>query len=318
MVYGTLNFTLVVATAMAILSVPLALLFSWLWARPLGRRLSTLTQASRRFAAGEFSVRVRDQHRDEVGELGRQFDDMAGALEQNVGVLRDMVQRNAELAQQAEQAAIQAERVRLSRDLHDAIAQRLFSLSVSTATLPDLIRRDQQQGIEQARTIASMAEQTLLDLRALLLDLRPSNVLQRGLVEAIRSLCSEWQKSSHATTDCSLMLTGKHIPAPIEDVIYRVTQEALSNVARHANSSSVHVSLVEGQRQITLSITDDGTGFDPASVVSHGKFGLISMRERAQSIGGSIAIESDTARGTTLRMTLPREEIETFETSEAS
>src|SRR6185436_15433223 len=111
------------------------------WARPLGRRLSTLTQASRRFAAGEFSVRVRDRNRDEVGELGRQFDDMAGVLEQNVGVLRDMVQRNAELAQQAEQVAIQAERVRLSRDLHDAIAQRLFSLSVSTATLPDLIQR---------------------------------------------------------------------------------------------------------------------------------------------------------------------------------
>jgi signal transduction histidine kinase len=152
-----------------------------------------------------------------------------------------------------------------------------------------------------------MAEQTLLDLRALLLDLRPSNVLQRGLADALRSLCSEWQNSYRAPTDCTLMLTGRHIPAPIEDVIYRVAQEALNNVARHANPSSVHISLVEGQRQLTLSVTDDGKGFDPEEEAGHGKFGLISMRERAQSVGGNIAIESDTARGTTLRMTLPRE-----------
>jgi NarL family two-component system sensor histidine kinase LiaS len=306
-IYGNVAFIVAVSLTIAVLAVPLALAMAWLWARPLGHRLSTIAQASRRFANGEFQVRINDPSHDEVGDLAHQFDDMADMLEQNVSVLRDMAQRNAELAQQAEQAAIQAERVRLSRDLHDAIAQRLFSLSVSTASLPDLIQRDQIQGVEQARAIASIAEQTLLDLRSLLLELRPSSVMQRGLSEALNALCDEWQTAYHLLVECSLMLTGKYIPAAIEDVLYRVAQEALNNVAKHAKAKSVQLSAVEGQRQITLSVTDDGQGFADTMSRANGKFGLISMQERARSVGGSLVIESDTSRGTTIRLTLPLE-----------
>ncbi len=306
-VYGNLQFMLVVSVTIALLSVPLALALALLWARPLGRRLSTISEASRKFAAGDLKVRVSDPHHDEVGVLAHQFDDMADTLDHNVSVLRDLAQRNAELSQQAEQAAIQAERVRLSRDLHDAIAQRLFSLSVSTASLPDLIQRDQVEGVEQARTIASIAEQTLLDLRSLLLELRPSSLMQRGMAEALRTLCDEWQTAYQILVECTLVLTGKYIPATVEDVLYRVAQEALANVAKHARAKSVHLSVVEGQRQITLSVTDDGCGFEETATATSGKFGLMSMRERARAVGGNLVIESDTAQGTTVRLTLPLE-----------
>lgn len=306
-VYGNGPFMIVVAGAMAILSIPVALVLALLSARPLARRLSKIAKASQQFAAGDMSVRVRDRNRDVVGNLAQRFDDMADALAQNVGVLRELAQRNAELTQQAEQSAIQAERVRLSRDLHDDIAQRLFSLSVSSAALPDLIRHDQQTGVAQATAIALLAEQTLLDLRALLVELRPSSVLQRGLAEALQRLVSDWQATNHIPVDCTLMLTGNHVPASVEDALYRIAQEGLNNIAKHAHASSVQVSLVEGKRQITLSITDNGQGFAPAEGTHQGKFGLISMRERAQAVGGSLAIESDTTRGTTLRITLPLE-----------
>ncbi|MBX3063691.1 MAG: histidine kinase [Anaerolineae bacterium] len=304
-IYGTGKFTLVVATAMALISLPVGWLLAWLTVRPIARRLNHVMKTSRQFAAGDFSSRVQDHTPDKVGDLGRQFDDMADGLEQNMITLREMAQRNVELAQQVEKTAVQAERIRLSRDLHDAIAQRLFSLSVSTATLPDLINRDQVQGAQQASVIAEMAEQTLLDLRALLVDLRPSSVVQRGLAEAMESLCEEWQTSHRVPVECSVMLTGRRVPATIEDVIYRVAQEALSNVAKHTHASQVHVSLVETPRKMTLSVTDNGPGFDSESASRTGKFGLLSMRERARSVGGDISIESDTARGTTIRMTLP-------------
>lgn len=288
--------------SIAVPAIPIALIIASLLVRPQLRRLSTIADVSRRFSNGELQVRVNDRRQDEVGNLAQQFNDMADGLEQNIYTLRDLVQRNADLAQQAEEAAIQAERVRLSRDLHDAIAQRLFSLSVSASTLPNMIQKDQQKGVIQASAIAELAETTLLDLRSLLLELRPSSLLQRGLPEALRSLCDE----STVEAECSLILTGHYIPAPIEDILYRIAQEALNNANKHAEASSVSVSVVEGKRQLTMSISDDGKGFDPA-VRGNGKFGLMSMRERANSVGGELTIETNPTRGTTVQIVLPIE-----------
>jgi len=306
-IYGTASFMGVVGGAMAVLSVPVALVLALLLARPQTRRLSKIAQISRSFAGGALDERVQDKSQDDVGKLARQFDDMADALEQNIYALRDLAQRNADLAQQAEQAAIQSERVRLSRDLHDAIAQRLFSLSVSTSTLPEMIQTNQEKGIQQARIIASLAEQTLLDLRALLVELRPTNLIQRGLSDALHTLCHEWQITHHIPVECSLMLSGRHIPSAVEDTIYRVTQEALNNVAKHAQAESVHVSLVEGQKQITFSVSDSGRGFLVPVTAGNGKFGLNTMQERARAVGGHLTIESDAGRGTTVQMILPLE-----------
>ncbi len=304
---GNVPFVTAVSITTAVLAIPVGLLLAWLFVRPVTRRVLRIAKASQQFAAGNLATRVQDKHGDEVGQMARQFDGMADTLEQNVGVLRELAQRNADLTRQAEEAAIQAERVRLSRDLHDDIAQRMFSLSVSTATLPAAIERDQTQAVAQAEAIAALAEQTLLQLRALLVELRPSQVLQRGMAEALQILCSEWSATYNIPVDCSIMLTGQRIPAGVEDVLYRVAQESLNNVAKHAQAGSVQVSLVEGRRQITLSTTDDGRGFDLASASSSAKFGLISMRERAHSLGGSLSVESDTAQGTTIRLSLPLE-----------
>lgn len=305
LIYGYGNVLAVQTVATALLSIPVALVLTWLFVRPTSRRIKAVMNTSKRFAEGDLAARVQDSQGDEVGQLAQQFDDMAAALEQNIGALRDLAQRNAELAQEAEQAAIQAERARLSRDLHDAIAQRLFSLSMSTTTLPGIIVEDRERGIQQAKVIAELAERTQLDLRALLTDLRPANVMQRGLSEALQTLCVEWQRVSLIPVDCSLVLSGKHIPSAVEDTVYRITQEALSNITKHARAHRVHISLLEGQRQMILSVSDDGVGFDPTSITGSGRFGLMSMRERASAVGGQLMIESDPERGTTLQVRLP-------------
>jgi two-component system, NarL family, sensor histidine kinase LiaS len=305
LIYGYRDMLLFEVLTHGGLGIPVALLLAALIARPQIRRLSAITQTSRKFAAGNLDTRVSDRHRDEVGQLAQQFDDMADALQQNIGALRDLAQRNGELAQQAEGLAIQAERTRISRDLHDAIAQRLFSLSMSTAALPELIAQDRDRGVEQAKAIARLAEQTQLDLRGLLLELRPTTVLQHGLSSAMRALCEEWGHVNHIPADCDVILTGRHIPAVIEDALYRIAQEALSNIARHAHATRVHVSLVEGQRQIILSVTDNGVGFRSDAPHTSGRFGLTSMRERARSVGGELIVESTPAAGTTIQATLP-------------
>jgi two-component system, NarL family, sensor histidine kinase LiaS len=287
------------------LGVPVALILAALIARPQLRRLAAISRISRRFAQGQLKARVDDHHPDEIGKLAQQFDDMADTLEQNIGALRDLAHRNGELAQQAEQLAIQAERNRISRDLHDAIAQRLFSLSMSTAALPDTITHDREKGIEQAKMIAKLAEQTQLDLRALLLELRPTTVVEKGLAEALRGLAADWQSVNGIAVECSLILNSRRIPGVVEDAVYRITQEALSNIAKHAHATSVQISLIGGQRQMILSISDNGVGFEPDIAKSNGHFGLTSMRERALSVGGELVIESDEMHGTTVQTTLP-------------
>jgi NarL family two-component system sensor histidine kinase LiaS len=163
-----------------------------------------------------------------------------------------------------EETAIQAERLRLARDLHDDIAQQLFSLSAQAAALSEQFARDPTQAAQQANAVAALADQTLLDLRAILVDLRPTQVIQRGLAEALQDLCQRWQAAHGIPVECAIALAGRYLPNGVVDGIYRVAQENLSNVAKHAQAHAVVVSLVEGQRQITLSMTDDGHGFDPA------------------------------------------------------
>jgi len=142
-------------------------------------------------------------------------------------------------------------------------------------------------------------------LRAILVDLRPSQVRQRGLAEALQELYQRWQAAQGIPVETAIVLAGRYLPSGVEDGIYRVAQESLSNVAKHAEAHAVFVSLVEGQRQITLSVTDDGHGFDSAHAVSGGHFGLVSMQERAHALGGTLVIERDTYQGTTVRLTVP-------------
>lgn len=304
--WNAIGYTLITSAITALFSVPVALLLVWLSVRPLVKRITRIATISQEFAGGDLQARVQDKHGDEVGQLAQHFDSMADALQQNVYMLRELAQRNAALTQQAEQLAIQAERARLSRDLHDAIAQRLFSLTVSTSTLPALIAENQQHGVEQAQSVAQLAEQTLLDLRTLLVDLRPASVSQDGLVNWLNHFCEEWEQRHNTPLEISLMLSGEYLSASVESAIYYIVQEALSNIARHANATAVSVSIVEGRQQLVLSITDNGVGFPVnMTAVSPGKFGLMGMRERAAALGGTLAIESDTAEGCTIRVTLP-------------
>ena len=130
-------------------------------------------------------------------------------------------------------------------------------------------------------------------------------MIQRGLAEALQELCQHWQAAHSIQVDCAIALTGRYLPSGVVDSFYRVEQEDMSNIAKHVGAETVSVSLVEGQHQITLSVTDDGRGFDPAHATSGSHFGLRTMQERAYALGGTLLIERDTHRGTTLRLTVP-------------
>ena len=303
--FGPIILILIIMTTAV--ALPIAVFLAFVFVRPQVRRIGHISQVSQAFANGDFDARVHDARSDEVGQLGQQFDDMADALQQNFTALRELAQRNAQLASQVERSAIQNERIRLSRDLHDSIAQNLFSLSVSSRALPEIIERDGRRGAVEAHKLADLAEQTLQDLRSILVDLRPAAVITQGIAPALHQLCDEWETRHQTPIECTILLTGRHIPATVEDAIFRVTQEALINAGKHAAANSVTVTLVEGSGQISLSVSDDGIGFDPLETRESGHFGMIGMHERVTAVGGRFSINSAAAGGSTVEAIIPIE-----------
>lgn len=298
---GSIIPTLLMPTiALVVLSIPLALLLAWVTTGRLTRRLDKITVANQRFAEGEFTVRVEDKRQDDIGQLAQQFNSMADVITQNVDALKQLAERNAELAEQAESSAIQAERVRLSRDLHDSIAQALFSLATSTASLSTVIENDPQKAKQQAQQLAEVAEQAQMDLRAILVDLRPTKVIDYGLDDALRRLCEAWSVTHKIPVNYEAMLQDDDFNSSVEDAVYRIAQEALNNVEKHAQATEVSISLLQLSHQLILSVTDNGQGMPDDAMSKNGRLGVVGMVERARNVNGELEITSDSGQGTTV------------------
>ena len=293
-------------TVAAVIALPLAILIIWRTVAPQTRRLALLELASRDLMSGDLRSRVRDQNDDEIGDLAREFDDMADALTQMIGQLQTVNEQNLALTRQLEQDAVTAERLRLARDLHDSLSQRLFSLASGAASLPQAVRVNPEQAKQTAAFVVELAQTTLDELQSVLVDVRPPAVIVYGLAEALAALCNQWSTDTHVQLNRTLLMSGKSVSQEAEDLVYRVTQEALNNIARHAEAQTVEVVLVQGHQRLSLSITDDGRGFDQHE--EHpGKYGLVGMRERARAVSGDLTIESRVGHGTAVELSVNME-----------
>lgn len=295
--------TLVIAAAVGILSIPAALLLVWLTGRPLARRLGRIAAASHQFASGDHAVRVVDATPDEVGEVAQQFNNMADALQQQVHLLRSLAQENAALARTVEAAATHAERIRLSQDLHDALAQQLFSLTYGLSSLPDLIRHNASAGAARADVLSEIAEKALLDLRAMLLQVRPYTQSEKGFATTIRDIVAAWQHLYDIPVDLVIVLDEQVYSAVVQHTLCLILQEALINTAKHARASTLSIRLQVQPPGITLTIQDNGIGFITKPVRSG--YGLTHMRERAEAIGGVMTLHSSEGGGTVVSVYVP-------------
>jgi NarL family two-component system sensor histidine kinase LiaS len=300
---GAVPFTLIVAAVVGLLSIPSALLLVWLTGRPLARRLDRIAAASRAFAEGEHDVRVADAAPDEVGQVAQQFNNMADALQQQVHLLRSLAHENAALAQTAEATGGHAERLRLSRDLHDALAQQLFSLTYGLSSLSVLIRQDANVGAARAELLSTMSEKALLDLRAMLLQIRPHTLSEKGLVATVREIKGKWEELYAVPVNLVITLNEQIYSSVIQQTLCLILQEALLNTAKHANAQSVTIRLQAQPQGITLSVQDNGKGLDTHSLQAG--YGLIHMRERAEAIGGVLTLHSSAETGTGITVYLP-------------
>ncbi|MFC2015501.1 two-component regulator propeller domain-containing protein [Chloroflexota bacterium] len=211
------------------------------------------------------------------------------------GVLTDVTAQR-QMRGQREQAAADAERQRLARDLHDAVSQTLYSMAAIAEALPGVWERQPEMGRQGVRDLGRLASGALAEMRSLLLELRPAAIEGEPLEELLRQLADAVR--AHTEVPVNLTLTGEcSFPSNVQFALYRIAQEGLNNAVKHANARQIRLGLYCQPGRVTLGISDNGRGFD-SEQVRPGHFGLSIMRERAQAIGAEFTLETEPGEGT--------------------
>lgn len=210
-----------------------------------------------------------------------------------------------EYAGQAEELATANERTRLARELHDSVAQTLYGLTMqSEAALRQLSANNLDKVRNSLREIKASARESLQETRLLIFELRPPLLENEGLAAALRARLEAVETRSRLQVQIDIQDYGQPNPA-IENGLYRIAQEALNNVLKHAHAGQVRLVLTKEHGSLLMQISDDGRGFDPQAHHERSGLGLTNMRERAQQIGGSIKVHSAAGEGTSIIAEVP-------------
>jgi NarL family two-component system sensor histidine kinase LiaS len=260
-----------------------------------------ITQLSR----GEFSSKIYFNENDEVAGLGDELNELGEKLKQQKESLLKLADEKADLARSAHKAATIEERQRLARDLHDAVSQHLFALTMMAQAARKVFDKNPGKAREQLEEITQMALQAQTEMRALLLHLRPVHLSGEPLADGISSLIEELKQKCplHFQVQMEEM---DGMSRTTEEQLFRVVQEALSNILRHANATEVKVGLTHSKGEIFLHISDNGAGFDPDEKKGNkASYGLKTMKERCEEIGGVFTIRSREGEGTHIDIRVP-------------
>jgi signal transduction histidine kinase len=256
--------------------------------------LQTLASAAKRIAAGDFAQRIAVRSRDEIGQLAEAFNVMAGQLQAH--------------ERQIQGLATVAERERLAREMHDGLAQALALIRMRLHSLEEaLVRGDTVGGraiLGELRDVAARAAQ---EVRQAIFDLRVMVSRDLALVPTLTEYLHDFSLESGIRVDFGTDGGEFEFAPDAELQLMRILQEALTNVRHHARAAGVSVRLERSGDAARLIVTDDGCGFDPARPAADGRprFGLATMRERAEAAGGKFCLESQPGQGTTIEVTLP-------------
>lgn len=217
---------------------------------------------------------------------------------------------NARLHQQAEQLAVLKERNRVARELHDSTTQALYTVTLYAEAAVTKLRAGNTVGVvDHLRELRDAAREALREIRLLIFELRPPLLAEEGLVGALQARLEMVEARAGFQTE--LRVSGeKRLPLAVEEELYRIAQEALNNAVKHARARRVTVELQFTDDAVSMEVSDDGVGFDPASANEKGGWGLRGMTERARRIGGQLAVESIPGQGTRVRFKLETQGLE--------
>ena len=229
---------------------------------------------------------------------------LASALRRRAEQARSRERELRLLYEQAQELAALQERQRLARELHDSVSQALYGISLGAHTAGEALESDPEQAMASIEYVIALAGAGLAEMRALIFELRPESLEIEGLVAALTRQVAVLRTRYKLTVDATLD-NEPDLPLEVKHALYRIAQEALHNIVKHARASTVALQLAQQGNEIILQVRDNGKGFDPARPFP-GHFGVRSIEERVAKMGGTLTIESVPGQGTCIDVRVPR------------
>lgn len=297
----TAGFTLIIVIGISVIS---ALIGGFQSSKDFRNQLEEISLGAKELAYGNLDYRLKFHGNFEFDRIILAFNDMAKRLQSQVIALQNLAEENQQLIQDARLTAVSEERQRIARDLHDAVSQQLFAISMLAATASKIAPEKPEQAVEFINEISQSANRAQSEMRALLLQLRPLILQNETLSEALTSLAMELQ--SKQVVKCVMDLDDVNLSKNIENQLFRIAQEAISNALRHAEAEQVTIALKNYQAndRIILTIEDNGQGFNIADV-SHSSIGMRSIKERTTLLGGTAHWFTAPGQGTKVEIRIP-------------
>lgn len=297
----TLVMLIIGGLAVAVMVVALSFTLRSAVVRPLMR----LAASARRIATGNYSARVDARGNDEVGTVARSFNDMAQRIQERTEQLQQMVKIRGQLLDRLISVQ-EEERRRIARELHDEIGQVLSAIMMELSRTVESLPAEATVAREKLEKSRVIAAQSLAELRRMIYDLRPEVLDQLGLVPALRSYIRNRLEEQNIQVNLSIQGLKDRLPSQMEITLFRVVQEAVTNILRYAKATVVDIDLTATESAVTVTVKDNGQGFDVDKTLrSTESWGLRGIRERASVINGELTIESKAGQGTRLQLRIP-------------
>jgi len=292
-----MTFSLIVVTIGAVL----ALLLCARATHSITRRMRRALEISQAWLRGNLSLRIAETSTDDLGRLTRQLDQLVERLEQDEQDLHELRERNVRLADQVRALAVVEERNRLARELHDSVKQHLFSLTMTAGAIRthfDMLQGVPDELADMVNEIEKAARTAQRETTRLIENLRPGSLQEQGLAAALNDYALLVGAREHLLVYLDVQGDDAHLPPSVAEALYRVVQEALHNVTRHARATRADIQLLLIPGQVELTIRDNGAGFDVNN--SRRGLGLANMQERIMTVGGRLTVTSQPGAGTTV------------------
>lgn len=278
--------------------------FGYWAAKRFGRRLDTLYLSLKQMVNGNYEVRISEEGNNSFIQIYREFNELAEQMEEKMKVLQRMGEEKILTEAASNEAAVLEERKRLARDLHDTVSQQLFAIHMCASSLPKLQQVDQERALSVLDQLIQMSNLAQKQMRNFIAQLRPMELEGRTLQEALDKWFPDYCRQNNLQGSMEWRLTDRLSEAK-EHQLFLIVQEAMANVVKHAGADNVTLTLSDTERQVVMVLADDGKGFK-ADAVKSGSYGLSTMQERAQKLGGTADIVSKVGSGTRVKVTIPK------------
>jgi len=283
---------------------------AWIMSRNLTRPLKDLTAASSALASGDYTAAVAVERKDEMGKLARAFNAMSGKIRKAHATLEKQVKETGLMNEQLRDLSAhlqnirEEERIHIAREMHDELGQLLTGFKMDVISVKRKLPGDLDPAIyKRLETMENNTNEAIKFVRRLAAELRPSLLDDLGLVAALEWHSQEFENRFNIRIIFQNQIADLSVPPVIATGIFRIFQESLTNIARHAKAHEVKATLSASDGFLKMEITDDGRGFD--TTAQRKTLGLLGMKERAIMIGGELSIQSTPGKGTTVLITVP-------------